>query len=132
MKIYRNFAEHSRKLLEFLNDSEFLKSSEKISWILTEFYPDSDRSKIRMIRSLGNRIIQLCQPPQEGRADGEPLAAADAQSNGPAQGWKIRFPSDRIIRIFEHQNSVEILSEFSKIIMIFQKFWQVLGLLDIF
>ena len=48
------------------------------------------------------------------------------------QGWKIRFPSDRIIRIFEHQNSMKILSESSKIITIFQKFSQILGLLNIF
>ena len=48
------------------------------------------------------------------------------------QGWKIRFPSDRIIQMFAHQNSIEILSEFSKIITIFQEFWQILELLKIF
>ena len=32
----------------------------------------------------------------------------------PNHGWKIRSPSDRIIRIFAHQHCVEILSEFRK------------------
>ena len=36
--------------------------------------------------------------------------------------WVERFASDRIIRIFAHQNSIKILPEFSKIITIFQKF----------
>ena len=63
------------------------------------------------------------------------LSAAHSLEIARAQGWKIRFPSDRIIRIFEHQNSIKILSEFSKIITIFRNSVQILkilGLLNIF
>ena len=60
----RNFAEHSRKCWEVLKFSKFLKDSFKIV-IISRILLNSDRilmefwcSKIRMIRSLGNRIFQ--------------------------------------------------------------------------
>mgnify|MGYP007016719527 CR=1 FL=1 len=59
------------------------------------------------------------------RARTPATGSARTRSCSRSQGWKIRFPSDRIIRIFAHQNSIKILSEFSKIITIFQKFWQI-------
>ena len=42
MKIYRNFAEYSRNRWDFLKFSEFLNNSEKFSWILKEFWRNSD------------------------------------------------------------------------------------------
>ena len=68
MKFSRNFAEFSRTCWDFF----FLKNSDKISWILTECWPNSNRSKIRMIRSLGNRIFQ----PWGWRAAAEVLSRA--------------------------------------------------------
>ena len=45
IKFSRNFAEYSRKYWEFLEFQNFLENSEKISWILIEFWQNSDHQK---------------------------------------------------------------------------------------
>ena len=60
------------------------------------------------------------------RARTPATGSARTRSCSRSQGWKIRFPSDRIIRIFEHQNSIKILAEFSKIITMFDYFSEIL------
>lgn len=66
----RNFAEHSRKCWEVLKFSEFLNNSEKFSWILTEFWRNSD---VQRFEWFGRSATESLNP---GRGRPEPAASS--------------------------------------------------------
>ena len=73
MKISRNIAEYSLKILRIPQKSEFVKNSENTSWILTEFEPNSDlRNSNDTVARLEHyaRISQLCAQGGRVRPDG--------------------------------------------------------------
>ena len=121
-------------MLTNIQISEFLMNSDKIAWIVTEFLAELWRSKVRFIRSLADRTLQLSS--QRGRVRGAALGpdhagrrrdagargGAPRITRGPSRrdlSCKVRSARDRINRTFERQNSErnsitiqEILSEF--------------------
>jgi hypothetical protein len=46
-------------MMKYPEFSEFLMNSSKFKWVLAEIWQNSDRSKVRMVRSLANRTFQL-------------------------------------------------------------------------